>query len=367
MINDINKRKKSLGFTIVELLVVIVVIGIITTIVIVSYGGISKKAIEATLSSDLANASKQLEMHKAVNGVYPTANNCPTPGATEICLSSSPGNKLAYESISSANPPTYNLTGTNTNGSTISGTSDGKSPVIDPIALSAPTNLTAVAASSATINLSWNSVSGAVYYNLQQSSNSTFSTVTTIATQSATSFIASGLTAGTTYYFRVNATPLSGGASAWSSTANTTTNSPGTALYYYNKYNVVYSNSFVFSGNDPNVPPNTWPAYMYSSYNFSSITGPTVAGVKIAFPTSIGQTAYEISCENGFVYKWFVVSSNGANYNLTFYKSSLPSKGTLVTSNIVAADNTYPNDGFYQTGYCGNTDHFWYVKGARAN
>ncbi|MFZ2125427.1 MAG: prepilin-type N-terminal cleavage/methylation domain-containing protein, partial [Candidatus Saccharimonadales bacterium] len=44
------------GFTIVELLVVIVVIGILAAITIVSYAGISQRAVAVSLQSDLASA-----------------------------------------------------------------------------------------------------------------------------------------------------------------------------------------------------------------------------------------------------------------------------------------------------------------------
>ncbi|HZJ34804.1 MAG TPA: prepilin-type N-terminal cleavage/methylation domain-containing protein, partial [Candidatus Angelobacter sp.] len=54
--------QKTNGFTIVELLVVIVVIGILAAITIVSYTGISQKAKEASLQSDLDNASKQIKL-----------------------------------------------------------------------------------------------------------------------------------------------------------------------------------------------------------------------------------------------------------------------------------------------------------------
>ena len=58
------KIKSSRGFTIVELLVVIVVIGILAAISVVSYTGIANRANQAVINSDLTNAAKKLEMQK---------------------------------------------------------------------------------------------------------------------------------------------------------------------------------------------------------------------------------------------------------------------------------------------------------------
>jgi general secretion pathway protein G len=84
------------GFTIVELLVVIVVIGILAAVTIVSYNGITQKASLAVIQFDLDNAYKRLEMYKVQNSSYPTeidATYCPKSPVpdTNNCLKFSQG------------------------------------------------------------------------------------------------------------------------------------------------------------------------------------------------------------------------------------------------------------------------------------
>ncbi len=84
------------GFTIVELLVVIVVIGILAAITIVSYSGISQKAVVSSIQSDLSNASKKLKLFEVMNGSYPETINCTVAdSSTNICIRSSGSNSFA--------------------------------------------------------------------------------------------------------------------------------------------------------------------------------------------------------------------------------------------------------------------------------
>ena len=108
-----REKIKTLGFTIVELLVVIAVIGVLAAITIISYTGISGRAVTASLNSDLSNTSSQLKLFQVDNGTYPTANNCPSPAAGEICLKSSPGTTYQYTAVNNANPPTFCVTAVN--------------------------------------------------------------------------------------------------------------------------------------------------------------------------------------------------------------------------------------------------------------
>lgn len=65
------KDKKANGFTIVELLIVIVVIGILAAIVIVAFNGIQAKANNTAKISELKSIHKLFEAYKAANGSYP--------------------------------------------------------------------------------------------------------------------------------------------------------------------------------------------------------------------------------------------------------------------------------------------------------
>jgi len=74
-------KKTTSGFTIVELLIVIVVIGILAAITIVAYNGVQARSRDATRKSDLAAAAKALEV-RAVD--YETAlysDDCTSSGA----------------------------------------------------------------------------------------------------------------------------------------------------------------------------------------------------------------------------------------------------------------------------------------------
>jgi len=71
----ISFRKKSSGFTIVELLIVIVVIGILAALVIITYSGIQQKARDTERKTDVNGVHGQVEAYYAQNGKYPTLAN----------------------------------------------------------------------------------------------------------------------------------------------------------------------------------------------------------------------------------------------------------------------------------------------------
>lgn len=67
----LNNKPKQQGFTIVELLIVIVVIAILVAITIVSYNGVSNKAKTVAAQSAADNVVKKAEIYNAEKSSYP--------------------------------------------------------------------------------------------------------------------------------------------------------------------------------------------------------------------------------------------------------------------------------------------------------
>ena len=68
----ISLKNRKEGFTIVELLIVIVVIGILALLVITTYSGIQQKARNSKRQSDVAAVQTQLEAFFQQSGYYPS-------------------------------------------------------------------------------------------------------------------------------------------------------------------------------------------------------------------------------------------------------------------------------------------------------
>lgn len=67
----VSLKQRQSGFTIVELLIVIVIIGILATLVIVTFSGVQQKARDSERKTDINALAGQLEAAYANNGYYP--------------------------------------------------------------------------------------------------------------------------------------------------------------------------------------------------------------------------------------------------------------------------------------------------------
>lgn len=72
-------HKKAYGFTIVELLIVIVVIAILAAISVVAYTGIQNRANDSRRANDLANIEKALRAYETIYGGVKKTRGIPSP------------------------------------------------------------------------------------------------------------------------------------------------------------------------------------------------------------------------------------------------------------------------------------------------
>ena len=100
--HSLKLLRKRDGFTIVELLVVIVVLAILAIIVVALYDNVATQAYDSSLKSDLKNAQDQISLEHSKKGVYPET-------AASLGLQASQGNTLTY----ARKPYGYCLTASN--------------------------------------------------------------------------------------------------------------------------------------------------------------------------------------------------------------------------------------------------------------
>jgi prepilin-type N-terminal cleavage/methylation domain-containing protein len=75
----ISLSRRDQGFTIVELLIVIIIVGVLGVLVFTTYSGIQQKSRNNLRTSDLKSLSGQIEAYYSENGVYPNLTDLNSP------------------------------------------------------------------------------------------------------------------------------------------------------------------------------------------------------------------------------------------------------------------------------------------------
>lgn len=100
-----NKDEK--GFTLIEIIIVIVIMGILVGLIAIAYSGIQRSAQTAQAKQDLDDIYKALNIYRVRNGVYPAT--LAEAGITQ----NTQGTTYQYAPTSSNGTSTYCITGTN--------------------------------------------------------------------------------------------------------------------------------------------------------------------------------------------------------------------------------------------------------------
>lgn len=103
------EQSTKLGFTIIELLVVIVVMGILVVIIAGSYTEVKQRVIVASLQSDLTNAFRRLKIDQVSNNIYPITLEQANDGRG---VSASPGTTYQYNVDNNSVPQIFCVSAT---------------------------------------------------------------------------------------------------------------------------------------------------------------------------------------------------------------------------------------------------------------
>lgn len=213
----------------------------------------------------------------------------------------------------------------------------GGSPPADTSAPTIPSGLTATATSSTQINLTWSASTdnvGVTGYRLERCQGATCTSFSQIASPASTSYSDSGLSAGTTYRYRVAARDAAGNTSGYSSIVSATTQTAGGDTVAPSIPGSLFATAV--SASQINL---TWSASSdnigVTGYRLERCQGSTCTNfVQIATPSSISFS--DAGLAEGTTYRYRVRATDAA-WNLSAY-SNIASATTAT-----APDTTPPS------------------------
>ncbi len=219
--------RRNSGFTLVELLIIIVIMGILVGLTAFGYRGWQQGISQREVRSDLQIASSAMENAKNFGSGYPalTAGSVPPnfdsgSGASVVYVWGDDTRYCLQGTASAVSSITYFID--TTQAKTPQAGSCPSSPILPTQPPSAPSPV-ATAASVSTINVTWPNVTGATSYSVRYGTSSP----TTPAGCTVSPCSISGLTYGTQYSVQVTASNIYGNTNSNTVTATTQTGVPG--------------------------------------------------------------------------------------------------------------------------------------------
>lgn len=216
------KFQKNRAFTVVELMVVIVVIGIIAAVLVTGYGSWQSSVAKNAVQSDLKMAASAMKNAKNFSNGYPTSIPSTFRGSSKVNLSVawSTGTSFCLNGVSvQYGSVQYYLDS--------SGSDEPKAGTCSSVGLPTPT-LARGAITTSSIVVSWGNVVGATSYVVRYGT----STPTSVASCTTSPCTISGLTQNTEYKINVTAQFSSGSSVSNIVTATTNATAPNIPTQY---------------------------------------------------------------------------------------------------------------------------------------